>query len=78
MKIYNVLGKIIKVLRNENLKPGYHLSYWDSSNQNGIPAASGIYYVVLKTGAGSLIRKIAFLKQVFLLILIKVLNALLI
>lgn len=42
--IYNILGKKIKSLINEELNGGIHSISWDSSNDNGEEVSSGIYF----------------------------------
>jgi hypothetical protein len=57
VKIYNILGSEIKTLLNEDLPAGNYQAQWDASG-----SASGIYFVVMQSGAVKLTKKMALLK----------------
>lgn len=50
LKIYNIQGQEIKTLINRELPSGTYLTKWDGTNNNSLPAASGIYIYELKVG----------------------------
>jgi hypothetical protein len=43
LKIYNVLGQLVKTLVNEKQTAGFKTANWDGTNQYGVKVASGIY-----------------------------------
>lgn len=49
LAIYNVQGKIIKKLIDEELPPGTYSTIWNGTDNNGVKAASGIYYYIMKS-----------------------------
>ena len=57
LRVYDVLGKEIAVLVNENLKPGIYEIEWDASN---IP--SGVYFYSLITNEFTQTKKMVVLK----------------
>jgi len=57
LKIYDVLGKEIAVLVNENLKPGTYEIEWDASN---LP--SGVYFYSLITSEFTQTKKMVVVK----------------
>ena len=57
LTIYDLLGREIATLVNEQLKPGSYEAEWDGSN-----FASGIYFYTLKTDNFSRTRKMILLK----------------
>ncbi|MBE2225689.1 MAG: T9SS type A sorting domain-containing protein [Ignavibacteria bacterium] len=57
LKIYDVLGKEIAVLVNEELKPGIYETDWDASN-----FSSGIYLYSLITDNFTQTRKMVLIK----------------
>ncbi|MBL8017865.1 MAG: T9SS type A sorting domain-containing protein, partial [Ignavibacteria bacterium] len=57
LRVYDVLGKEIAVLVNENLKPGTYEIEWDASN---IP--SGVYFYSLITNEFTQTKKMVVLK----------------
>ena len=43
VSIYDHTGQFIKSIEAQNLSPGSHTVYWDGTDQNGSPMASGNY-----------------------------------
>lgn len=50
LKVYDVLGREIKTLVNDEMKPGYHSVEWDGTNNYGARVSSGIYIYRLVAG----------------------------
>jgi hypothetical protein len=50
LAIFNVLGRTIREYSLGFMSAGDHSVRWDSNNSTGIPAASGVYFVVLQAG----------------------------
>ena len=57
LEVYDILGRLITTLVNEELEPGYHTADFHVSN-----LASGIYFYLLKTGDFSSVKKFIFVK----------------
>lgn len=57
LKIYDVLGRGVKTLINENKKPGEYKVKFDRSN---LP--SGVYFYSFKAGNFNQVRKILLIK----------------
>lgn len=57
LKIYDILGKEIETLINENLKPGSYSIVWNSHNQ-----PSGVYFYKLSAGDITETRKMIIIK----------------
>ena len=60
--IYDLLGRQIVKLLEENLSPGKHFIVWNANNEKNGSIASGVYIVLLKANEVSLSRKIIYLK----------------
>jgi hypothetical protein len=60
IKIYDVTGREIAVLVDNNVEEGKHSVYWDAKNQS---IASGVYYCQLITTSGSITKKMIFMKH---------------
>jgi hypothetical protein len=45
LTVHNELGQEIRRLVDDLIAPGSHTAIWDGRNRNGLPAASGIYFV---------------------------------
>ena len=57
LKIFDLTGRLVETLINENMDPGYHQVQWKPAN---IP--SGLYFIELRSGKYLEIQKITFLK----------------
>ena len=55
--IYDMLGRKVRTLVSENMISGYYDITWDGENDNGLPAASGIYIYYLRAGEFTAARK---------------------
>jgi|GEM_PF-5345976 len=62
IKIYNMLGELVKTLVNERKTAGDYSIVWDGKNERGIPVVSGLYVYQLKAGEFTQTRKMIFLK----------------
>jgi hypothetical protein len=51
IKVYNVLGKEIKQLLQENLPSGEHNIQWDGKDNLGITLPSGVYFIQMIAGS---------------------------
>jgi hypothetical protein len=49
LKIYNILGQLVRTLVNEEKAPGNYKVIWDGKDDSGKEVASGIYFYQLKT-----------------------------
>ncbi len=50
LKIYNVLGEVVRTLVDEPMAPGAHEVVWDGKDDQGDETASGIYFYRLRAG----------------------------
>ena len=48
--IYNTVGQFVKRLVDKEHTPGDHSVTWDATNNYNNEVASGIYYIMIKTG----------------------------
>lgn len=62
LKIYNALGKLVRVLVQGRQNAGSHAVQWQGHDDFGRIVASGLYLVSLESGPVALQRKILFLK----------------
>ena len=60
--IYDLLGRKIITLVNDDIIPGEHKIVWNGNNDSGRGVASGIYLYKLTTDNYSKVRKMVFLK----------------
>lgn len=60
--IYDMLGRRVRTLVDENRASGRHVIQWDGRDQGGRRVASGAYLYRLEAGGRSLVRKMLLLK----------------
>jgi len=60
--IFNVLGQTVKNLVHGSFPAGEQSVVWDGTNDQGVPVASGTYFVRMKTGDFEQQRKMTLLK----------------
>ena len=62
INVYNLEGRLVKTLINQNMVSGQHVVEWNGTNQFGAKVASGMYIYQLKTNATVLNRTMTFIK----------------
>jgi hypothetical protein len=62
LKIYNVLGKVVRTLVDEPMAPGVHHEVWDGRDEQGNKVASGIYFYRLRAGDFQQTKKMVLMK----------------
>ncbi len=60
--VYNSIGKLIKVLVDENLAPGNYKVTWDGTDSRGAKVTSGIYLYRMETPSFQSTKKMVLLK----------------
>jgi uncharacterized protein (DUF3820 family) len=62
LKIYNLLGQEVRTLVNEIQEPGYYIVTWDSKDNEGRQAASGVYFYRLTAGNFTATKRMVLMK----------------
>ena len=62
LKIYNILGQLVRVLVDEEKTPGTYTVYWDGNDKNGQPVSSGIYFYKFEAGDFTGVKKMVLIK----------------
>ena len=57
LEVYDLAGQRLAVLVEDQLASGDHLIHWESNN-----AASGIYLVLLRSGANTVVQKVVLIQ----------------
>lgn len=60
--IYDITGKLIKEMSKTNVLPGYNYFEWDSTNDNGFPVSSGVFYYTLISNKIRLTNKMILIR----------------
>ena len=62
LKVFDLLGREIKMLVNVKMSKGIHSVTWDGRAADGTPVSSGIYFVRMHTAHHTATRKLMLLK----------------
>jgi len=62
LQIYDLTGRLVKTLLNDDLEPGYHSVVWNGRDAHGQSVASGMYFYKLKTVNNIITKKLVLLK----------------
>ena len=62
LRIYNVLGQMVRTLMDEPLAAGTHDVIWDGKDDRGSQVASGIYFYKLRSGDYEDTKKMVMMK----------------
>ncbi|MGB2698468.1 MAG: FlgD immunoglobulin-like domain containing protein [Candidatus Zixiibacteriota bacterium] len=62
LTIYNVRGRLVRTLVNEQKPAGYHSVVWDGRTDNGMQVSSGIYFYRIQAGKFLKTKKMVLLK----------------
>jgi len=62
LRVYNVLGQLVRTLVNEPKESGIYEVIWDGKDQNGNEVASGVYFYQLQASDFTQTRKMVLLK----------------
>ena len=60
--IYDMLGNVIDILRNQIEDPGYKSVQWNGTNKQGRPVSAGVYLLSIKAGELRKNKKVVLLK----------------
>jgi len=62
LSVYDIQGKLITELSNDNFPPGLHKVIWDGKNDSNKKVSSGTYLVIMNSENQIQKRKILYLK----------------
>jgi len=62
IRVYNVSGQLVRTLVNASRPAGRYETMWDGSDERGVQAASGIYFLNMVAPQFHTTRKILLLK----------------
>ncbi|MFC2135103.1 LamG-like jellyroll fold domain-containing protein, partial [Bacteroidota bacterium] len=60
--IYDLLGRKVRTLVNEDKEPGYYNASWEGMNDQGSYVTSGVYFYSMRSGDFSTCKKLVMIK----------------
>ena len=62
LTVFNVHGRLVKTLSDMQQNAGQHVVQWDGRDENGLSAASGLYFYKLQAGQQVMTRKMMLVR----------------
>jgi hypothetical protein len=62
IKVYDVMGRVVRVLEDRSRAAGTHTAHWDCRNGLGEAVASGIYFYSIEAGTFGATRKMLVIR----------------
>jgi hypothetical protein len=62
LKIYDLAGRLVRVLIDKEVEDGYHTIKWDGKDSQGKRVSSGVYFCKMEAGDFRAIKKLVTLK----------------
>ena len=62
VRVFDLLGKEISVLVDQEVEAGYHSVVWNGTNSYGVMAASGVYLITFKADEFAMVRKMSLMR----------------
>ena len=62
LRIYDVAGRLVRTLVDQQRAPGHWTVAWDGTNTHGVHAVSGVYFYRMQAGSFTSTRKMLLLK----------------
>jgi len=60
--IYDMMGRVVKTLINDQQSAGYRFTQWNATNNAGSPVPAGLYLYMIQAGEFRQTRKMVLLK----------------
>jgi DNA-binding beta-propeller fold protein YncE len=60
LRVFDSMGRLVKTLADERLKPDIYVREWDGTNDGGRRVAAGVYFYRLETSGNSYVKKMTF------------------
>jgi hypothetical protein len=62
LRIFDIMGRQVKTLIDEEKDAGYHYLIWEGKDDKGRPVTSGIYFYRLETSSFTFVQKLMLLR----------------
>jgi hypothetical protein len=62
LRVFNILGQVVKTLVDEEKEAGYYQVVWDGKDQSGQSVSSGVYLYQIKAGEFIETKEMQFIK----------------
>ena len=62
LRVYDILGRLVRTIVDEDMSPGFYTKQWDGLNDNGVGISSGVYFYSIMAGDFRQTKKMLLIK----------------
>jgi len=62
IEVFNILGEKVKTVLDQNLPSGLSRAFWSGANDGGSIVGNALYFVIIKTPDGQMVRKVILIR----------------
>ena len=62
LRVYDILGRVVRTIVDEDMAPGFYTRQWDGLNDNGVRISSGVYFYSITAGDFRKTKKMLLIK----------------
>lgn len=62
LAVYDLSGRLVRVLLDKELQKGTHQSSWDGKTDQGYRISSGVYFILLESGGEASSKKVVLVR----------------
>lgn len=62
LRVYDILGRLVRTIVDEDMSPGFYTKQWDGLNDNSVGISSGVYFYSITAGDFRNTKKMLLLK----------------
>lgn len=62
LRVYDILGRLVRTIVDEDMVPGFYTKQWDGLNDNGVRISSGVYFYSIMAGDFRQTKKMLLIK----------------
>ena len=63
VRVYNIAGELVRVVKEAEVIPGLTEWSWDGKNDGGSLVGNGVYFIQVVTGSDTQIKRVVVLKK---------------
>jgi len=62
LRVYDILGRLVRTIVDEDMSPGFYTKQWDGLNDSGVGISSGVYFYSIMAGDFRQTKKMLLIK----------------
>jgi len=61
VRVYNLAGELVKIVKEADVQPGLTVWDWDGRNEAGVKVGNGTYFIQIVSGRNTQIKRVIVL-----------------